>query len=143
MNTYSFSDVSVTISHPAVGQFIANGSGIGTITVSMATEKTVHDVAADGNVMVSKIKGRNGTVALAIQQVSEFQKWLNKWYNYLDVAPTDNWALTTIVIRAPKMGELTIASGVSPQKLPDKPYQAQGQQVTWNLMAADIQQDSL
>ena len=31
------------------------------------------------------------------------------------------------------------ASGISPQKVPDKPYQAQGQKVTWVLMCADVQ----
>ena len=41
------------------------------------------------------------------------------------------------------MGEKITLTGVSPQKLPDKPYQAQAQLVTWNLMAADIQQEAI
>lgn len=139
--TYSFADVSVVISHPSVGQYVANGEGIGNINIAMATDRTAHDVAADGSVMVSKIKGRNGTVTIAIQQTSDLNKWLTKWYNYLEAASTDQWASTSIIVRSPIMQELNTITGVSPQKLPDKPYQAQGQLVTWSLMAADIQQD--
>lgn len=143
VSTYSFEDVGVTISHPNVGQTVANGQGIGSLNITMATERTNHEVAADGAVMISKIKGRNGTLALAIQQTSTLNAWLMKWYNYLETAPASQWAKTIIIIRAPQMGETTTCSFVSPQKLPDKPYQAQGQTVTWNLMSADIQQNPI
>lgn len=140
--TYSFSDVSVVISHPSVGQKIANGVGIGTINVSMTTDRSAHDIAADGSVMVSKIRARNGIVTLTVQQTSELNKWLLKnWYSYLESASTSKWADTTVTIKSPVMRDLITATGVSPQKLPDRPYQAQGQLVTWTLMAADIQQD--
>jgi superfamily I DNA and RNA helicase len=142
IKTYSFQDVSVTFSHPSVGQYVATGSGIGSINITMANDKTTHDTAADGNVMISKIKTRNGSIALSIQQVSWLNTWLTKWLNYLETAGADEWAQTKIVVRAPNMGETITAVGVTPQKMPDRPYQAQGQQVTWNLMAGDIQQDA-
>lgn len=141
VSTYSFDDVGVTISHPSVGQTVANGQGIGTINVTMATERTTHEIAADGSVMISKVKGRNGTVALAIQQTSPLNAWLMRWFNYLEVAPASEWAKTTIVIRSSVMQQTTVCNFVSPQKQADKPYQAQGQLITWNLMSADIQQD--
>jgi hypothetical protein len=138
---YSFADVSITISHPAIGQYVATGEGTGSITTTMATERTTHDTSADGSVMVSKIKGRSGSHALAVQQTSALNQWLLKLYNYLETAAASQWAGISIVQRAPSMGDLITSNGVSFQKLPDKPYQSQGQQVTWNLMAADIQQD--
>lgn len=138
---YSFSDVSMTISHPAVGQFVASGAGIGSISTSMTQERTTHDISADGSVMISKIKGRNGTHAIAVQQTSELNRWLLRMYNYLETAPTAEWAQITIIQRSPTMQDLITSTGVSFQKLPDKPYQAQGQQISWTLMAADIQQD--
>lgn len=141
MGVYSFSDVSMTISHPAVGQFLANGAGVGSITVSMSTDRTTHDVAADGRVMVSKVKGRNGSIAIAVQQDSELNRWLTKLFNYLDFAPASVWADIRIILRSPSMQELVTATSVSFQKLADKPYQSQGQQLSWNLMAGDIQQD--
>jgi len=141
--TYSFSDVQFTISHPSVGKRVANGEGIGTITVTMTTERTAHDVAADGSIMVSKIRGRNGNITLSIQQTSDLHKWLLRWYNYIEAADSSEWASASIVIRSPFMKDLITASGVSPQKLPDRPYQAQGQHVNWVLMCADIQQDTI
>ena len=139
--TYSFSDVSVIIAHPSVGQHIANGEGIGNINLSMTTDRSAHDIAADGSIMVSKVRARNGMVALTVQQTSELNKWLLKWYNHLEAATTSQWAETTVTVKSPVMKDLITATGVSPQKLPDRPYQAQGQLVTWSLMAADIQQD--
>jgi hypothetical protein len=140
--TYSFAEVTTIVLHPAFGQFVASGAGIGSITTTMTNDRTTHDVSADGQVMVSKIKSRNGGHALAIQQTSDFNKWLLRLYNFLDNAPSNFWAGITVIQRAPGMGEMITSTGVSFQKLPDKPYQAQGQQITWQLMAADIQQDS-
>lgn len=142
-SSYSFTDITMVISHPAVGQYVATGEGIGSVNVAMSNDRSAHDVAADGSTMVSKIRARNGTVTISAQQTSSLHKWLVKWYNYLEFAPTDQWAETSVTIRAPRMGESIVATFVSPQKLPDRPYQAQGQQLTWGLMAADIQQDAL
>lgn len=140
--TYSFEDVVATFQHPKIGQYIAHGSGIGSITTTMTQDKTTHDVAADGNIMVSRVLGRNGSHAFAIQQTSDLNRWFLKAYKYLDtVAPASEWAQMTITIRSTVMGEQTHSIGCSFQKLPDKPYQAQGQQVTWNILAAGITQD--
>lgn len=141
ISTYSFQDVAFTISHPSVGQYIASGEGIGSLNVSFADDRTVHEQAADGSVMISKIKTRKGTLALQIQQTSPLNKWLQKWFNYLETASTEQWAQTKIIIRAPRLGEQITALSVSPQKPADSPYQAQGQNVTWSVMAADIQKD--
>lgn len=140
-STYSFNDVSAVIANPKFGQFIASGVGLGSITVDMTTERTNHEVAADGSVMITKVKGRNGTVSIAAQQTSALNKWLTKLYNYLEAAGTADWAGTTIIIRAPMMQDLITCTGVSFGKLPNKPFQATGQNITWALMAADIQQD--
>lgn len=139
-STYSFKDVSVVVSHPSFGQYIATGTGLGQISVSMSTDNTSHDVAADGTVMVSKVEGQNGTIAMQIQQTSDFQKWLIRLYNYLLSSPASEWARASIVIRSAMMQDLITATGVSPQKLADKQYQKQGQNGNWSLMAANIDQ---
>ena len=143
MNTYSFQDVNVSISHNLAGQYIANGEGLGSISFNMTTDRTAHDIAADGTVMVSKIKARNGTVAIAIQQTSPLSKWLLKLFNLLSANGTSpqDWAGIKIVMRSPNMGDLITATGVSFQKQADRSFKAQGEQVTWSLMAADVQQD--
>lgn len=141
-NVYSFQDVLVSFSSTSVGAASSTGIGMGSIAIDMATEKTVHEVAADGVVMISKILGENGTVALAMQQTSTLNKYLMKWYNYINnpTTPTEAWADMVITVVAININDKTICTGVSPQKLANRPYQAQGQQVTWTLMAAEITQ---
>lgn len=144
-STYSFEDVTVAFSCNSVGAASSVGVGVGSINISMANERTVHEAAADGRIMISKIKANNGAIALSIQQTSQLHKYLLAWYNYIDspAAPLSDWADMNISIRSNNMGDLTNCTGVSPQKLPDKPYQAQGQMVTWTLMAAEITQASI
>jgi hypothetical protein len=139
-NVYSFEDVTCSFSHPSVGAASSTGAGVGTITVSMTQEKSVHDLSADGVVMISKIAGKNGTVAIALQQTSELHKFFLKWYNYIDNAAASEWASMNITIKSNNLGDSTVCTGVSPQKLAERPYQAQGQHVTWTLMCAEITQ---
>lgn len=138
--TYSFDDVTCTMVHPLVGLHTVTGTGVGSIGVTMNTTKTVHDIAADGSVMISKIPGNNGTIAIEVQQTSSFHKWLLGYYNAVVAAPSAMWAQASIVIQD-KVGGITItALSVSPEKRADRSYQAEGQRVTWNLMAANIQE---
>lgn len=139
-NTYSFEDVTCSFEHPGVGAASSTGAGVGSISIAMANDKTTHDVAADGVVMISKIAGSNGTVSLSVQQTSQIHKYFMKWYNYVTTAAASEWAGMTITIKSANLGDSTVCVGVSPQKLADRPYQAQGQQVTWNLMCAEITQ---
>lgn len=141
--TYSFSDVSITISHPGVGSYSAVGEGIGSMTISRANDVSSHDVSGDGSVMVSKIRARNGSVAFNIQQTSGFNRWLTKWYNYLESANTSVYADTKVIVRAPAMGKLHTLKGVTPQKFADEVFQAQGQNGNWQLLSADIQSDAI
>lgn len=139
-NTYSFEDVTCSFQHPGVGAASSTGSGIGSISIAMANDKTVHDVASDGRVMISKMAGKNGTISITMQQVSELHKYLLRWYNYIDIANPSEFAKMVVSIKSNNLGDTTTCTGVSPQKLADRPYQAQGQQVTWNLMSAEITQ---
>lgn len=138
--TYSFEDVTVSCNHPSVGAMTSTGAGVGSITIAMSGERTAHDVAADGITMVSKIISKNGTIAIAVQQTSEFHKWLLRWYNYIDTARASEWASMNVTIKSNNLGDETICTGVSPQKLADRPYSSQGARVTWTLMAAEISQ---
>ena len=138
MKVYGFGDVTASFAYGGRTKS-STGAGIGSIGISMAGDKTAHDVAADGAVMVSKLAGKNGTITIAIQQTSELHEWLMKWYKYIESeAPLSEFASMTITITSKNLGVETVCTGVSPQKLADRSYQAQGQHVTWNLMAAEI-----
>ena len=137
--TYSFLDLSGSIAHPDLGVYIFTGQGIGSVTVSMANDKTAHDIAADGIIMISKIAGQSGTVTISCQQTSALHKWLLTAYNALYIAPTDSWAQINMLLRNTSDGTSHVVTGASFNKIPDKAYAANGAQVSWVIMAADIQ----
>jgi hypothetical protein len=143
--TYSFKDLVGMLTNPAFGvAFTLTGGnvGFGAMTITMATERTAHDVAADGTVMPSYIAGNNGSLELEIQQTSPLHHLLLALYNQLATAADNDdlsgWAATTISFRTLLDGSTHVADGVSFAKIPDKPYQAAGQRVRWHLMAANI-----
>jgi len=140
--TYSFKDYNITITS-AIGNFSLQGEGIGSMTTSMSTNKSSQSVGADGSVMTNFIAGDNGTVSFSVQQTSALNSWLTKLYNTLKAAPKGLWCTTSIDVSNLVQQEVEVIRGVSFEKLPDKPKQAEGQMITWNLMAQDIQQMAL
>ena len=137
-SVYSFNDIAISLNHPSVGAYSAVGEGIGDVTISYAADRTAHDVSSDGYVMVSKIKNRSGNITLNVLQVYGFNDYLYKWWNYIEQAPASEYADMTITLRSISGTDNIVLTGVAPQKPADKPFQAQGQTVSWTLMAADI-----
>lgn len=140
-DAYSFEECIMTLKHSRLGVLTITGTGIGSVAVNMSSDRTVMDVAADGVVMTSKIRDRRGAFAVQIQQVSEANEKLLRWYNDLESAPAKDWDKITIVLTAPNTGEVYTGTRCAFQKLPDRANGAQGQMNTWNLLAADLQQD--
>lgn len=141
MSVYSFTDCTLILRHPSLGVLTLTGQGLGSITVSMRNDRTAMDTAADGRVMISKIKDRSATATLQLQQDSEGNQTLLKWYNYLETAPTIEWAQTTATLNSPTTHEQIVMKEVAFQKLPDRNYGPQGQQNSYGLMIADCQQN--
>lgn len=142
--TYSFKDLSGAFAHPLAGAYTFAGQiGLGQITFTMATERTTHDVSADGSVMVSYIAGDNGSISIECQQTSDLHNFLLNWYNLCktnaDLGDVSEWASAALTVRSLVGATTHVCRGISPAKNPDKAYAAQGGKVTWNLMAADIQ----
>lgn len=135
---YSFNDISISLNHPQVRSFSAVGEGIGEITISYAADRTTHDVGADGYVMVSKIKNRTGSLSMSILQTSGLNDYMMQWWKYIEEAPASEYADMVITIRGINGGDNIVLTGVAPKKPADRPYQAQGQSITWELMAADV-----
>lgn len=139
-STYSFLDLAGAISHPffPLGVFQFTGEGVGSITVEMSSERSLHDVAADGSIMISKMAGNNGVITIECQQTSLVHKYLLNLFNYVWQADTNQWAMIAIALRNISDGTSHICTGVSFNKKGAKSYKREGQQVTWTLMAADI-----
>ena len=142
--TYSFKDTTGAFVSPLVGSFIlAGGSlGAGQFVVSNATERTLHDTAADGAVMVTYQAGNSGELQIECQQTSAIHKFLLTWFNALiaaaDSDDVTNWASASVALRNILDGSMHTLTGVSPAKTPDKTYAAAGGKVTWRLMAANV-----
>jgi len=138
--TYSFADVSCTISHPLTGSKTVSGEGIGKILVSYTDELTGSDLAADGSVMITKIASTRGKVSFEIQQTSSLNKWLLAYANAVTNADASYWASASIAI-----GELfdngvnTNANEVALVKRPDRSDAQQGDKVTWDFFVGDLE----
>ena len=143
VSTYSFTDVNATINCPGYGSFSIQGEGIGDMTVSKTTARSVHGVASVGSVMVSKIAGNNGSVSINAQQTSALHRFLQGMFNYCWQADTSAWTTISMTIEAPKMGKTYYCTGGSFGKEPDEPLQSQGQRVAWQILFADIQRIQL
>ncbi len=142
-STYSFKDVVGSFSHPLAGvQTFAGQIGLGTFVVKNATERTHHDLASDGTVMVSYISGANGSMEIEMQQNSVLHHFLLNWFNTITVLAEQgnvaNWASGVISLASTLDGASHLLTGVSPSKIPDKTYAQSGGKVTWNLMAAQV-----
>lgn len=136
--TYSFLDLVGALADPDLGAYVFTGQGVGTVTVALDTERTEHNVAGDGVIMVSKIAGRNGKITITAQQTSDLHKWLLKAANAKYISETAKWATMSATLRNTCDGTSHIVTGISFGKNPDKQYQAAGQMVSWVLWAADI-----
>ena len=143
--TYSFKSLVGVLKNSIVGVVIpltGGNIGLGGITIRMTTSRTVHDVAADGTVMPSYLAGANGEVDIEVQETSILHKALLTLYNALvlqaDLDDILGWAATSISFALLIDGSVHTLTGVSFDKIPDKPYQAAGQKMTWKLLAANI-----
>lgn len=144
MVVYSFKDSVGGFSDPDVGNFAFAGQiGLGEFSVGMATERTAMLTAADGTILPSAIAGNSGHINISVQQTSVFHQFLLNWLNTKlakqNGGDVTTWAGATLSLRNVSTNTYHTLTGLCPSKMPDIPYQAQGQNVTWMLMAADIQ----
>lgn len=140
--TYSFADYNFNVIS-VLGTYSVQGKGIGSATVTMSTAKSVQTVGADGSVMTSKIAGDNGTIAIQVQQTSGFNTFMTKLYNTLKASPSSVWTSTQFTITNSVQKEVCTCIGCSPENLPEKPMQAEGQLITWVWLGQNIQQLAL
>jgi hypothetical protein len=144
--TYSAKDVNVALANSALGITIAAAGvamvGLERLTIRMTTTHTVLAVSADGAVVPSAVPGDQGEVEIQCWQTSTLHQQLLSWYNLLkaarDAGDVSNWATSTMLIQNIVDGSQHVASGVSPQKVPDKVYGKEAQVVTWIVMACNI-----
>lgn len=138
--TYSFEDTSFTISHPSVGSFDAYGTGIGDISIAYSNDVTTHEVAADLAVIVSKSAKKNATITINALQTSDLNSWLTRWANYIESAPTSEFALASAVLKNSSTGEQWNCTGISHQKKSGGSFKSTAETKQWVLMVANAEQ---
>lgn len=145
--TYSFKDLLGALLCPALStpiQLVGGNIGNGQIVIRMLTKRTEHAVGADGTVMPTYVSGANGEVTIEVQQTSSLHHELLDLYNALvtqsEAGDVSNWASIVLDLRTVLDDSGHLLTGVSFDKIPDKPYAAHGQNVTWTLMAASVVQ---
>ena len=138
--TYTFEDTSFTISHPSVGSFDAYGTGIGDISIAYSNDVTTHEVAADLAVIVSKSAKKNATITINALQTSELNSWLTRWANYIESAPTSEFALASAVLKNSSTGEQWNCTGISHQKKSGGSFKSTAETKQWVLMVANAEQ---
>ena len=136
MSVYSFSDTAVTVQHPAVGQKVISGMGVGDIITAFANDSSAHTLSNDGRVITSKIKAPNGTLTINVIQNSDAFAWMKNLYNRLQTAGSEEWNGITVTIKSPS--EFTICKACSFQKFPDVTRGQQAQMVSIVLLAEEI-----
>lgn len=143
--TYSFKSLTGVLTNDVFGVSIpltGGNIGAGSFTIRMTTARTAQDVAADGTVMPSYIAGDNGEVDIQVQETSILHSELLALYNQAVLAANNDdvsgWAATSISFTLLIDSSTHTLTGVSFDKIPDKPYEAAGQKITWKLMACNI-----
>jgi len=137
---YSFLDLSGAIFHPLVDSFPLTGHGLGQITIMMDGSKTVHDFGSNGIVLLSKVDGNSGKLIIDCHQTSNMHKWLLHTFRVLSHPEADakEWGRMAAILRNIADKTEHRLRGMSFEGVPEKRYQAEGQMVSWTLMAADI-----
>lgn len=144
--TYSFKDLVGVLTSPLLDgplQLVGGNIGLGTFTIRMLTERMDTESGTDGVVMPSYIPGLSGEVTVEVQQTSALHHALLDLFNAIVTAAdggdlSDTFS-TVISLRTILDGSGHLLSGVGFMKIPDKPYAAKGQNITWTLRACEVQ----
>ncbi len=138
---YSFADVRCVFNHPDIGQNVLSADGaVGKITIERAGDMSSHTATSNGYTTVNRIRSDNGTITIEVPQNSPVEKFLRKVTSYLDICPSDRFAIGSITVYD-QAGNVTIqCTGITPQKKPGRSYEATAGNVAFPLLAANIQE---
>ena len=137
---YSFSDVRVVLYHPNVGQCVLSSQGLEKTSIAASGDLSSHTATADGYVVVNRLKSSHGMITLEVPQNSSADEFLRKWARYLKHTESYLFAQTALNI-VDSAGNFTVTcEGVTPQKIPDRTYDAACGMVSWVLLAATVKE---
>ncbi|MBD8451879.1 DUF3277 family protein [Serratia rubidaea] len=141
MATYSFIDISASITGPGGSFDLGYGSGNSEegITISMVENKNTMTVGADGEVMHSLHAGKAGTLTVTLLKTSPVNAKLSALYN-LQSQSSATWGNNVIVMRNRASNDQSVARSVAFQKQPDWQNAKDGGTVSWVFDAGKVDQ---
>ena len=137
---YSLADVRAVMYHQDVGQCVLSAQGMGKISVTSSGDLSSHTATADGYVVVNRLRSSHGMITIEVPQNSSADEFLRKWARYLKHAESYLFALSALNIVDAAGGFTIYCEGVTPQKIPDRAYDAASGMVSWVLLAATIKE---
>lgn len=138
--TYSFLDVSATVTGP--GGFIALGNGSGAaeegITITPTGPKNVMQVGADGYGQHSLKADKSGKITVRLLKTSPTNQLLSAMYAFQTSAGATH-GQNTLVINDRSRGDVVTAQQVAFAKAPDLTYATEAGTVDWEFDAVRIE----
>ncbi|MGK3134876.1 phage protein [Pantoea trifolii] len=120
MATYSFMDVTASLTGPSGALDLGYGSAVAEegIVVAMDEATNTKTIGADGEGMHSLHAGKGGIVTVNLLKTSPLNKKLSIMYTAQKLS-SSLWGNNVIVVRNSVSGDLVTARGCAFQKLPD------------------------
>lgn len=132
MATYSFKDVSATLTGAA--GFINLGYGSGSakegITVTLAQPRNNMTVGADGEVMHALRCDKSGTVTVRLLYTSPVNSQLQTMFDAQSLS-SSTWGANVLAIRNSGNSEIVTCRDVAFQGQPERVYNEDGQMLEW------------
>lgn len=139
MATYSFMDISVSLSGPSGSIDLGAGSANSDegITVAMGGAKNTMTIGPDGEGMHSLHGDKSGTVTVSLLKTSPKNKALSLMYN-AQILSSALWGNNVIIGRNSASGDIVTARSCAFQKIPDWKNAKDGTTVEWVFDAIKI-----
>lgn len=139
MSTYSFQDVNASLVGP--GAVIDMGYGAANseegITVSMANDRNVMRMGADGEGMHSLRASKNGTVTVRLLKTSPVNQQLTAVYNAQSQS-SNLWGKNVITVRNTTSDDIWACRECAFARMPDVNYAQDGDMLEWQFHAIKI-----
>ncbi|WP_455853123.1 phage structural protein [Pantoea endophytica] len=141
MSTYSFMDVSASLSGPTGVIDLGYGSANSEegIVIAMSGAKNTMTIGADGEPMHSLHADKSGTITVNLLKTSPVNKKLSLMYNAQSQSSA-TWGNNVIVVRNKASGDMSTARSVAFQKLPDNANAKVGNTQAWVFDCGKIDQ---
>src|SRR5215467_2524526 len=136
MPTYSFLDVSASITGPNGTVTLGSGSGSseGGISITMVEDKSTMTIGADGQVMHSLHAGKGSNVTVRLLKTSPTNQILSQMYAR-DTSASGLYGNNTISVRDQTLNDVIVCQQCAFAKFADVTYAKEGGEMVWTFHA--------